>query len=318
MWSKYILALVIMFLINGCARRKFNTRLLIENSNRIALNENIKYYDKDDGAFYLLTFYKQSVKVSGEDFTFEGVTTYKDNLKNFDAIVSDIAVVQYLALYFFENGGVVYHTKYTVAQDEKYVSLAINSMEELYEKDQIRKRDNKTEYIVYQPIMQGYQFNKVDSQNIVKPIDIQANTPIEPLYANKEQEYNRQAFAESLDSSRTYKRPGLLRTTTRSQRAGIDTTYVKVYLERGADESPIYLIGKHLPQNREHKEAILIEQIYYQKEVGSAGVNFMPALISETFDLGNTTEGTNTFKPLFWFRLENKKTFAGNTPNRKR
>ncbi len=124
-WIKTILALALSCSLCACARKKFDKALLSDHDGRIDHSDSIKYYDAeaDPGSFYLLTFYKKIEKNPGEDFTFEGVSTYKGSQENEDNIEGDSTKIQYLALYFFENGGVVYHTKYKIAPHEKYVPL---------------------------------------------------------------------------------------------------------------------------------------------------------------------------------------------------
>ncbi len=88
--------------------------------------------------------------------------------------------------------------------------------------------------------------------------------------------------------------------------------------KRTQDKTSIYLLGRHQPGIFGQKEAILIEQIFYHQEVQSAGGRYIPALLSEVFDLGTITDTETPFKSLFWFRLEKSDNFKGNLPNNKR
>jgi hypothetical protein len=316
-WIKITLGLALIGLMCACSRKKFDTTLLSKNRNRIEHSDFVKYYDNGAGFFYLLTFYKTIEKNPGEDFTFEGVSTYKGSQESDGNIEGDSTKIQYLALYFFADGGVVYHTKYTIAPDEKYVPLDLTSFKDLYEKDKITKRQDKIEFMRYQPIMQGYQSKKIYAQQLAKPgIKDEGKSSKDSMYAVRNRQLFNQAILENRDSTETRRAAQGTPRVQAAQPAG--ESLVKLYLERGGKKSPIYLLGKHQPERRDQKEAILIEQIFYLQEVQSAGGRYIPALLSEVFDLGTVTETDKPFKSLFWFRLEKKQDYMGNQPNKKR
>lgn len=324
-WIKTILYLASIGLMCACAPQKFNTALLHKDKDKIDLSNSIKYYDRDSGSFYLLTFYRKIERNPGEDFTYEGVSTYKGSQENEDNVEGDSSKIQYLALYFFKNGGVVYHTKYSIAPDEKYVPLDLASFEDLYQKDKIERRQHKTEFKRYRPLMQGYQVKKINAQRVVNPKGKEAvKSPKDSSYAAKNSELFSQAVMDKSESHEV---------NLAAQQP--DRSVIKLYLERRGrkplinlrrkhrpnkkqDKTSIYLLGRHQPEIIGQKEAILIEQIFYHQEVQSAGGRYIPALLSEVFDLGTSTDTESPFKSLFWFRLEKRKDFKGNLPNNKR
>lgn len=332
-WSKLFGVVTLSWALFGCAKH-FNSRLLEDNKAKIDPTEFIKYYDQGSGFFYLLTFYRTVEQNPGEDFTFEGVSTYKGSQGSTGNIEGDTAIIQYLALYFFENGGVVYHTKYKIAPQEKYVPLDLASFDDLYQKDKIRRRGDRTEYKRYRPIMQGYQSKRINAQKVVKPrMKEDTNSSKEKIYAVRNSQLFNQAVTDGLDSTQTNR---AAQGTPRVQAVPPpDLPVIKLYLERRVrkpplnlrgkhgpkrtdEKSSIYLLGKHQPGTADQKEAILIEQIFYHQEVQSAGGRYIPALLSEVFDLGTITDTNTPFKSLFWFRLEKRDNFKGNLPNNKR
>ena len=321
-WIKIIVGLALIFSLCTCARKKFDTSLLLENRAKIDTAKIIQYYDGDSCYFYLLTFYKTIEKYAGEDFTFEGVSTYKGSQESEDNVEGDSTIIQYLGLYFFKDGGVVYHTKYKIAPHEKYVPLDLATFDELYQKDKISKRQDKTEFMRYQPLMQGYQSKKINAQKVVEPkvkeTEKSPNDSMHVVYAAKNRQLFNQAVQEKTDSAKIgpMSRASSRDIASRGQPA--DSTLIKLYLERRGGKSSIFLLGKHQPKRTGQEEAILIEQIFYLQEVQSAGGRYIPALLSEVFDLGTVADTNTSLKPLFWFRLKKKDDFMGNLPNNKR
>lgn len=316
-WIKIALALTLICVLCECSRKKFDASLLSSNKARIDTAGPMKCFDSDSGYFYLLTFYKTIGKNAGEDFVFESVSTKKESQESNGNIEGDSTKVQYLALYFFKQGGVLYHTKYTTAPNEKYVPLGLTSFDNLYQKDTIKKREEKIEFIRYQPLMQGYQAKKINDQKVVEPTrKDNIKTPKDSLYAAKNRELFNQAVVEKANSAKLRPIAQDCSCDTASRGQPADSTLIKLYLERGGKKAPIYLLGKHQSERSDQEEGILIEQIFYLQEVQSVGGRYIPALLSEVFDLG--TETDKPAKPLFWFRLEKKDNFKGNLPNKKR
>lgn len=81
----------------------------LSNSNGIRRSIGIKTCDSVlAGHYYQVTFYESNIRLSNEDFSFRGNTTFERNSVQDEG--GNPEPVQQMELYFFQNGGIIYHT----------------------------------------------------------------------------------------------------------------------------------------------------------------------------------------------------------------
>jgi hypothetical protein len=282
----------------------------------------LKYYDDDKSHFYLLTFYRKLDTSPEEDFVFTGMTTYRDDneaLVDIDSARSRVR--QYIALYFFRNGGVIYHYPYKFNPiDYPYEQLSFTNFEDFREQFLSNPSDFKN-------IMIGSLNAKTTNLQYASPLTIHDTSNLKNLS-------NEAKVAQSYQSAK------ITQNSQQNQNTSIinliDTIPATVYLFRGSyvkkkngHNGTISQIGSNrfdrISNIKGHKQILLICDLIpkknsdgnveinaveitglsYRTGVSAAGNNMMQTTINKTFDFGESTDGK--FKPSLYFRLTTPK-----------
>ena len=298
---KYCIFFIIIGIALSNCNRKFNNYILFDAEKLGEIdkpNPNINYYDSPSKSYYLLTFYRTNEKIVGEDFSFESVNTYK-NHPDVDAT----EIVQNIALYFFSDGGVVFHTPYITETSGNYSPLPLESFKDLHKIENPRANPptHPLEEKLQRSIMQGYQLKQVNKKEVVKVVAKSENIKGDTVNRRAEKnELDNYKNATKVDSSKkNYKIPIV---TNNVVEIADMVTDLKIYLERRKKKFPLILVGKHIPLNPKNREAILIESIFFHKEINSSSGKYTQATMDQTFNLGNISQSDSS-KSLLWFRL---------------
>jgi hypothetical protein len=284
-----------------------NKRIAFPKS--VEQNIDLKYYDDDKGKFYLLTFYKKLEASSNEDFIFSGMTTYKDNADEIIDVDSTQGVVrQYIALYFFKGGGVVYHYPYSFKLvNHSYGYLNIGDFN--HYKDQYLKNPKK-----FKSIMIG-SLNSKDTKLRYIPTTVNSTKDNISKYELEESK-----IAKTFTDAKQIQAELSNQPSSRPRNVKKDTIpitinlfsgkYIKSKQEEDSNiraKKQILMICDYI--NRKDSamkayNAIEIKGLSYRTGVSTSGTSVMQASVNRTFDLGDTT--SKRVKPSLYFRLTDR------------
>ncbi len=125
------------------------------NSDAIRRSVGIKTCDSNSaGHYYQVTFYESNIRLSNEDFSFRGNTTFERNSVQDEG--GNPEPVQQTELYFFENGGVIYHT-YPLSKDPKALTRNTNALDWANRNHELTFAKGKT--------LQGYIYRSTSDGN---------------------------------------------------------------------------------------------------------------------------------------------------------
>ncbi|WP_428661972.1 hypothetical protein [Runella sp.] len=161
----------------------------------------------------------------------------------------------------------------------------------------------------YRGIMHGYQLKDLNPGQIVEDTPPLTNntkdSTAKRVQQNHLSNYNNATLPK--DSSISMNNGDLIKNNNKKN-AQIKPT-LHIYLERRNKNYPLILNVNHIPKTGNNVEAILIESIFFQKEINSSSGKYTFAAIDNTFNLGNISDNLangnqpDSTKSLLWFKL---------------
>jgi hypothetical protein len=316
---KLLSLFAISLFATGCSR---SIRPEVFSNAKPSKSSALCHFDEQDSySYYLLKFYAINERDENEDFSFESVTT-SDRIGN----AQKGKIIQFVAIYIFKNGGVIYHFPYK-NRYQSYTPIVATAFDGnlLVAPSENRKYKlygwvdtvGKAEAIV--PLMADSSKAKgtigLDGEPISHLSLQRADTITSRKHLNR-MEYISVEPAKT-DAFVKSKFDGAVQQIVKEQKGYVPKVnsvthyrHMQICLQspargNGKPKRRINLICKAMYENNDTStaKAILIIGIDYLKEIRSRGDDFTRTTMSKTFDFGMFQENSET-KAALWFKVK--------------